>query len=259
MKKIVIVMTYFERQEQLNKTLRSIVKSGYANYEIVVVDDGSQYFPYIYEMNKKITVLHTERKVWTNPEPAYNIGIYYAMLQSPDIIILQNAECYHVNDILFYANQHLRDDNYISFSCFSIDKQNTFANHDITALLQAHEYGASMDGQVAWYNHPRYRPVGYDFCSAISAENMRKLNGYDERLSDGCGYGDDYLLQRIKMLGLKVQIPEPPAPFVVHQWHYNTKTPDNKSQLVEKNRILYHELLKENNYKAVHKYTTDLL
>lgn len=85
---------------------------------------------------------------------------------------------------------------------------------------------------------------------------MLQLNGYDERLSDGCGYGDNYLLERIKLLGLKITIPV--NPLVVHQWHYTNHTPANKAQLVQRNRLLYAQLLKQGQAKAVHTYTPDL-
>jgi glycosyltransferase involved in cell wall biosynthesis len=258
MKKVVIVMTYFERPHQLHKTLKSIAQTKYQNFEVVIVDDGSvKAPPPLYLSSFEITVLTTARKCWTNPEPAYNTGLYYAMLRRPDVIILQNAECYHVGDVISAAAK-VTDENYITFGCFSIDKANTFRQHEITALLQANELGASHDGQNAWYNHPQYRPVAYDFCSAITAKNMLALNGYDERLADGCGRGDDYLLQRIKMLGIKVEITAPPAPFVVHQWHYDADVPADKAQRVERNRQLYAQMLLEGQPRAQHKYTKDL-
>lgn len=256
MKKIVVVMTYFNRPYQLAVTLKSIAKTKYPNFEIVIVDDGSDVPPMKNALTSlPITVLQTQGKCWTNPEPAYNAGLVYAMAQKPDVIVLQNAECYHVGDVLEVAAQ-VTDANYLSFACFSIDKGSTFNGHDITRLLMENEHSATYDGQCAWYNHPRYRPVAYDFCSAITASNMRQLNGYDERLSSGCGYGDNYLLERIRMLGLRVSIPE--YPFVVHQWHYDNKPPANKAQLVEKNRLLFLQLLTQGQPRAVHTYTPDL-
>lgn len=261
MKKIVIVMTYFERPHQLRQTLKSIAKTVHTNYEVVIVDDCSRagMEPPVGLLEKsKITVLCTQQKKWTNPEPAYNIGLYYAMLQKPDVIILQNAECYHVGDVIADAATRVTEDNYITYGCFSLDEDSTYRTHDITALLQANEIGASHDGQCAWYNHPRYRPVALEFCAAISAKNMAELNGYDERLADGVGYGDDYLRERIKMLGLRVEITAPPAPFVVHQWHERSQEHPNKAALIERNRLLYLQLLRAGAPRAVHKYTLDL-
>jgi glycosyltransferase involved in cell wall biosynthesis len=255
MKKIVIVMTYFERLPQLLVTLRSIGKSKYKNFEVIIVDDCSPHALAVPPQPYPVTVLRTVNKDWTNPEPAYNMGLYAGMLKNPDIFILQNAECYHVGDVISKAAE-VTDYNYISFGCFSIDEFFTLNGHDITGLLLANPVGASRDGQNAWYNHPVYRPVGYDFCSAITTNNIVTLNGYDEHLSYGCGYGDDYLLARIKMLGIRVDITE--CPLVVHQWHYGGAVPENKAKLVEHNRILYEQLVKRGDTRAFHLITRDL-
>lgn len=248
--KIVVVMTYFERQFQLARTLLSLNDSK-AYFEVVIMDDGSRDEIIIPDNLRFNTYpLRMCRKSWTNPEPVYNSGIKHALTLNPDVIVLQNAECYHIGDVLKYA-ERVTNKNYLSFGCFSLSKESTFNN-----LLPVNSIGASRDGQDAWYNHSVYRPVGYDFCAAITTENLLKLNGYDERLSYGCGYGDDYLLARVKMLGLNVEIVN--YPYVAHQWHYNCPVPENKGELVAKNKSLYCELLKENNYRAEHLITQDL-
>ncbi len=244
-------MTYYDRQFQLNKTLLSIGLSAYKNFEVVIVDDNSPQTIVLPKLTYKVTVLNTENKCWTNPEPAYNMGINYAMSLRPSVIILQNAECFHVGDIISYATK-VNDKNYFSFACYSINKESTFNGW----LNGINNECAKHNGHEAWYNHPIYRPSGYDFCSAITSINMLRLNGYDERFSDGCGYGDDYLLDRIKKIGLKVNIIT--KPYVVHQWHYTQEDTSDKSALVEKNRTLFQTLSAISNYRAQHKYTEDI-
>jgi len=253
--KVVIVMTYFERQFQLNKTFESLKYSHHRNFEVVVVDDGSKEDIVHNITEYPLTVLKTENKRWTNPEPAYNTGLYYAMKLKPDIIIVQNAECYHVGDVISYA-ERVTDETYISFGCFSLDKETTFKEHNIIELLQKHTNRANNDGELAWYNHPHYRPCSYDFCMAITANNMKKLNGYDERFSAGWAYGDNYLLARVKMLALRIEITE--SPLVVHQWHYNQPVPPDSVRLNAKNLLLYQELIKERKYRAEHIFTENL-
>jgi glycosyltransferase involved in cell wall biosynthesis len=253
--KVVIVMTYYDRERQLRNTLRSIARTKHDNYEVIVVDDGSPEPLDIKLAGVPLTILRTTRKHWTNPEPAYNTGLYYASLRKPDVLILQNAECYHVSDIVRHAAT-VREDEYFSYACFSLDYETTFRTHDINAVIAGDDHGASRDGQNAWYNHPVHRPVAYDFCSAMRWHNMLLLNGYDERFSDGCGYGDDYLLHRIKLLGLRVDIPT--MPFVVHQWHYNTTPPANKAELVARNHALFYQCQRENKVRAQHIYTQDI-
>jgi len=255
MKKVVVVMTYFNRPYQFVKTLKSIAETEHEDVEIVVVDDQSTQPPQYAISDMPLHMLRTEGKCWTNPEPAYNTGLLKALEVGADVVILQNAECYHVGDVVSRAAMVAQHE-YLSFSCFSLDKETTFATHDIKALTATCETGASKDGQLAWYNHPVYRPVGYDFCGAITADNIKRLNGYDERFSSGCGFGDDYLLWRIKKMGLRVHIPL--RPFVVHQWHYSNGVPENKLALVRRNNLLLDELVQQENYRAKHLFTKDL-
>jgi len=252
---ITIVMTYFDRQFQLNRTLDSFLQYKPEDFRIIIVDDGSPEDIKLKNYPFDITILKLKDKKWMNPEPVYNTGFKYALIKEPDIIINQNAECYHASDILSYA-KNVSDETYISFGCYSIDYGNTFSNHDINKIIASNNSGIVANCTNGWYNHPIHRPKGFEFCSAITANNIRKLNGYDERLSLGLWYGDDYLLARIKMLGLKVEITS--DPFVVHQWHQNTQAVPNAAELIEKNRLLYLELLSRNEYRAQHLFTLDL-
>lgn len=254
--KIVIVMTYYERQFQLNKTLLSLLNSEHKDFEVVIVDDASPSDILLSKLPYSATVIKIKDKKWTNPEPAYNIGIAEAIRRGAEIVILQNAECYHVGDVISYA-ERVTPESYISFGAYSIDSEVTFGNQNIHDVISANNFGAVANGTNSWYNHPQHRPVGYDFCAAITVENIKKLNGYDERLSDGYSYGDDYLIARILMMGLKVEITE--SPFVVHQWHYNgLGVPENSGELMSNNRNKYFEILKDQNVRAIHKYTEDL-
>lgn len=246
--KISIVMTYFDRQIQLNNTLESFRKYNPKDFNVIIVDDGSPEKITLPKLPFDVKILRITNKSWTNPEPAYNTGLYYALKDNPDVIILQNAECYHWKDILSCAKQ-VTDETYITFGCYSQGK-----GEEIGSVIN--NKGASFDGESAWYNHPFYRPVGYDFCSAITSANIRKLNGYDERFCNGVGYGDNYLLARIQFLGLRVLMTD--NPFVIHQWHYSSKPIDNAFSLAENNRMLYNRLILEKDYRAKHLLTEDL-
>jgi len=246
---ICVVMTYQNRSFQLERTLLSL-KTSQADFRVIVVDDNSMNEIKLPKLNYPVEIIRLTEKQWINPEPVLNYGILKALEYNPEIIVLQNAECYHVGDVLKYA-ESVTDKNYLTFGCFSLSKESTYS-----LRMPINHIGASKDGQDAWYNHSVYRPVAYDFCAAITTKNIVKLNGYDERLSSGWGYGDNYFLERIKMLGLKIEIID--SPFVCHQWHYNLAVPENRDQLIEQNRVLYHELLKENNYRAEHLITPNL-
>ena len=241
-----VVMTYYNRNAQLINTLNSFLQYNPQEFFVVVVDDGSpQDIKLPQRMPFAVYIIKMREKYWTNPEPAYNAGINYALKQCADIIILQNAECMHTMDMLTPAKQ-VTDETYITFGCYSQGK-------DEVPGEVINNKGATFDGESAWYNHPIYRPVGYDFCSAITASNIRKLNGYDERFSSGIGYGDNYLLARIQMLGLRVLMTA--SPYVIHQWHEPSQGYPNGRELAEKNRFLYNTLIQTPNYRAQHPIT----
>lgn len=256
-------MTYFNRELQLNETLKSIFKSQHTNFEIVIVDDCSDTNLNIKHPNIHIIKINKEEKFWNNPVIVYNIGIWKSLEFNPEIIILQNAESYHFGDVLIHTNNNISKDNYISYGCFSLNNNDTFSNignyeNNIPLIINSNKRKAEFDCDSAWYNHPIYRPVGYEFCSAILTENLLKLNGYDERYADCIWYGDDDLKLRIDRLGLNTYITTfPDEPIVLHQFHdhsYIDKTTKDKN--IKRGSELFQDL--KNNphiYKAIHKYT----
>ena len=244
-----IVCTYYNRNAQLVKTLASFQQYDAKDFFVVVVDDGSpEDIRLPMRLPFRCVIIKMKDKRWTNPEPAYNAGLKYALSEGADKIILQNAECMHTMNILSFARQ-VNDFTYISFGCYSQGK-------DEAPGSVINNKAASFDGESAWYNHPVYRPVAYDFCSAITARNIKKLNGYDERFSSGIAYGDNYLLARIQMLGLQIMITK--EPYVIHQWHERSQGHPDGFELAEKNRLLYNRLILEKNYRAEHLITDDL-
>jgi glycosyltransferase involved in cell wall biosynthesis len=240
---IAIVMTYYNRQTQLNRTLESFSQYDPDEFRVVIVDDGSPEDIRLPETKFEVVVLKMYNKTWVQCDPTYNIGFHYALLKRPDIIIIQNAECYHLGDVLSYAKR-VDDKSYISFGCYSQGRGEVIGS-------VINNRCATHGGDSAWYNHPIYRPVGYHFCSAITAENLLKLNGFDERFAFGIGYDDDYFLHQIRCLGLKVEITS--DPIVIHQWHEQMMGND-----YEGNGKIYQELIKENNYRAKHLVTQDI-
>ena len=224
--RIVIVLTAYNRETLLQKTLESF--SQYDPYEFTVIIERDEDRP---------------GKTWSNSCIAFNRGFTRALELEPDIVIFQNAECYHAGDLLRYAKEHLTNDNYIAFPCYSLAK-------DDTLPPVINNRCAAFDGDSAWYNHPVYRPVGYHFCAAITADNLRRLNGFDERFMYGKDYEDNFLLHQIQELGLKIDIPE--SPYVYHQWHYSSPRKGRS------NESLYKQLTQNEGYRAVHLITPDL-
>lgn len=254
-------MTYFNRLFQVERTFESILRSQHRDFEIIIVDDGSDEVVGFEKYSKRIHTIRTgEEKDWCNPVIPYNLGIHKALSFNPSIVILQNAECYHYGDIMTHAVRHLRINNYLSFSALSLDEEHTkigVTDKMIKELLPV-DYAVPynpLSQYLGWYNHPVYLPRGLDFCAAITATNLRRINGYDERFAKHIWYGDDDLLGRVKLAGLQVEMPE--MPFVVHQWHdHNHITEENS---VDNGLNLYNEIQATGNIKAVHTFTPDFI
>lgn len=250
MPKLTIVMTFYERHEQLYKTLESFRRYDPDTFSVVIVDDNSPHNIILDPLPFDVTILKLKDKNWICPAPVFNFGFIEALKQNPEYVIIQNAECYHNGDILGYIFQNLTDKNYLTFAAYSLG-----AGEDVTKT-DLNNRTATGNGDSAWYNHSVYRPEALHFCTTITAANLRKINGFDERFASGLGYEDDYLLHQIRSLGLKIEIIN--DPFVFHQYHYDTKAFTFDSDQYAYNGALCKELRKAKNYRAVHLITPDL-
>lgn len=248
---ISIVLGYLNRLEQTKKTLYSISKSINTDIEIICVDDFSnddnraellhEQFP-----NLKIKVINLKDyftvKNYCNPCIAYNIGFRFA---TGDKIIIQNPECYHFGDIIDYVDKNLTNDNYLSFHCYSLSKEDT-ENFYKTGEVAFNNYPAGYPGSC-WYNHSEIRPSGYHFTSAITRKNLEELGGFDEEFAHGIGFDDDEFLARIKFKNLKIEFVKNPLVFhLYHENSFNTITSEN----IEKNRQLFLQTLENKKITA---------
>jgi hypothetical protein len=255
---ISIVMSYFDRKIQLNRTLSSISKSLYdkSKLEIIIVNDASDDIDTIVnnypELNIILFNVGTNDKTWENSCIPFNIGF---SLVNYDKVIIQNPETYHVDDILTYVDKNLTDKNYLTFGCYSLSYTEFITNdyNNINIINKKFENACSS----GWYNHSKYAPNYLHFCSSISYNNLNLLKGFDEDYKNGIGFDDNEFLHRIKLLGLKLEIVD--NPMVYHQWHdstyhYNDNTDIDKinkiNNLFYKNKLLYNNItLQRNTYK----------
>lgn len=251
---ISIVTSYYNRKQLFVETLKTIKKSSVKDIEFVVVDDGSDpphrlenlqsQFPFL-----KIIRLEKENKWYINPCVPFNIGI---RATQGDKIVLQNPECLHVHDVLKCVDEELNDSNYISMSCYAVDsKQNrSVPKHNSHGTLE--EFMRTLPQKVyiggdnaGWYNHSRFRPTYFHFCSALTRNNMKKINGFDERMANGIGYDDDEIIQRIRMLGVEMIIKDDVS--VIHQYHDSLWQHPNGAYLCEINRRHLNDIRRANN------------
>lgn len=240
--KISIVTAYYNRYYQFTKTLESISKSLYKNYEVIAVDDCSTESERLESLKKqypflKVYRLEYKNKWYVNPCIPFNIGITKA---TGNIVILQNPECLHIHDILSYVANNISDDNYLTMSAYALNIENSrklYNSSGVRSFFQSlpqKRYGGEKKG--GWLNHSVYRPSYFHFCSAITKENLDILKGFDEKYAMGIGYDDNDFVMRIRKLGLKVEIVDNIS--VVHQWHSVVYSDLN---LAAKNKKIYEE------------------
>jgi len=241
-------MTYFERSAQLRNTLLSFVEHGYGpEVEVIIVDDGSvaeraELPAFSCDFDIRIIYIEPAAKWYSNSCIPFNLGFAAAR---GDIVILQNAECLHLGNIVNHARASVSRSNYLSYGCYSFDETASKAieipGKGLAAIakLVNSDVPTTVDGGNGWYNHSVFRPVAYHFCAAIDRANLAKLGGFDERYARGIGYDDNEILERIRKLPLEVRIVD--EAIVVHQYHYSNRQIDDRfKELYHRNWVLFH-------------------
>lgn len=260
---ISIVMAYHNRREQLLRTLSSILLTKYDlnKLQIIIVDDCSNsenmlddivnLYP---SLNIKLIKINVNDKKWVCSCIPFNIGFNDIKYNK---VIIQNPESYHNGDILSDVNRRLTDDNYLTYSCYSLS-ESEYCNNDYNNI-QYTDIKPKYACSSGWYNHSKYNPKYYHFLSSITTKNLFKINGFDEDYKDGIGFDDNEILHRIKLLGLGIEIVD--QPFIFHQWHesiyhYNDNmSEDNKNNKITQfkinENIYINKTLKLEDYKII--------
>jgi hypothetical protein len=234
---ISIVMSYYNRLSQLRYTLKTISQSQVKDLEIIIAEDFcdpgerldsiSSEFPHL---NIKVIRMSDGRinKDYCNPCVPYNTAL---RASRGDMVIIQNPECCHMGDVLQYTLDNLNNENYLTFHCYAATKAET-------RVMQSGEpLPMFTDKKSRWYNHVTERPYAYHFTTAITRENLVKLNGFDEQFSQGQDMDDVELIYRVKALGLELKFVE--APWVVHQYHRKTYDNPHNPPVTVNNRELW--------------------
>ncbi len=241
-----VVMTYFERLEQLKNTLRSIQAHHPRHLqEIIIVDDRSRREPLqdgcLDEFALPIRIKRLTRGRHTNPCVAFNAGF---TLARGEVVIIQNAECLHVDNIVDDAASRIGVEDYISYACYSTGQagvKRLNSADDILAVARSlvtnHE-GVVKDGGDGWYNHSIHRPVAYHFAASMARSVLiNRLGGFDPRYAHGMCCDDDEFLCRVRRAGLEVRIVD--DRMVLHQWHYGGTKVASFARRFAYNRALF--------------------
>jgi len=185
---IAICMPYFNKGEELQKTLLSFDRHKYwvGDISIVVsiVDDGSEISPAPPAIcdNRNIVLSRLPEKA-EHMNPCVPLNMAVAQCDSR-LVLLQSPETEHTTKIL-------------------TKKTLSLVNHykDIVLVPTKFHYtkGASSEKNPinehwgGWYAHPLYRNVHYWFCQIMTRMFWEEVGGMDERFRAGRSYDDDYL------------------------------------------------------------------
>lgn len=243
-----IVTTHHNRKPQFINTLRTLEKTSVKDLELIVVDDSTEedqvFHPDDTTLPSKLIRINPEEKWWVNPCINWNMGFREC---KGDIILLQTSETMQVGDAVAYAAEHCKDGVYLTFACYSLDKDttekilNTGEKSPATKVLsmtQVLPKTVSFDGDAGWYNHPVYRPVGFHFSAALTMHDLQELGGFDESYAMGRGWDDSELINRIQKANIEIRYVT--NPYALHQWHYSSN-PWTKA--TQDNSIKYQETM----------------
>jgi len=248
---ISFVIAYYNRKELFINTLNSFLFHGYnrKEIEVIVVDDASNDQNRLEDVisdpiysGLRIRLFRNEPndKWYMNPSVPYNQAVKHA---KGDILVIQNPECFHVDGLIDHIEMSLRNRHYMSFSCYSLDKSMSsdivcsLSNKELKTYIQDSSL-VSFEGNEGWYNHSRFRPVGYHFAAAMRKSVYMSIGGFNETLAKGIGYDDDAFMYALAKNEIDIEIVDQLS--VVHQWHYTEMMDvDMKHYYQTYNRILY--------------------
>ena len=238
-KKISIVMSYWNRKEQLETTLftiqRQVNQFGH-DIELILVDDGSDDMTQklgdiINNYSFKIKLIDVDRKtkISFNPCIAYNLGLIHC---SGDIIIIQNPEVCHLGNVILHALENVRDDNYIVYSVKPMlnFQQNQMIrkfveNNQDQMLIESfiqNCHDGMMDQYLEWYQHPKYRNQRLHFLSALNRNTLNKIGGFDPNFYDGVDWDDNDIRNRIERVVKSVSIHPSENVMGIHLYHLSS-------------------------------------
>ena len=122
--KIVIIMGYLNRKEQLLQTFKSFEQYDNKTFDIHVIitddmsNDNNTLESIINNYPFKITLIKILKKTWINPCVAYNTCINHIPLDTKYVII-QNPEIFHCGNILREVIDNLQKNEYMTFSVYN--------------------------------------------------------------------------------------------------------------------------------------------
>ena len=266
MPKISIVSAYYNRRKALWRTLKTIEKSSFKDFEYIIVDDASNSFNRIEDFVDefdfiRLVRIEPEDKRHTNPCIPFNLGF---SLVKGDMVIIQAPECLHIGDILSFVANNSKDNQYLVFCCYSLSNATSDRLDLVNFSLPLKELESDIVNAVggfrnrstidvgkndSWLIHPIYRKNHLNFLTSMTTKDLCDLGGFDERFADGYAAEDTEFASRISKKKMDIKFIE--KPFCIHHFHGSVELviPD-LSEKKAINKALYNECIKSSHYKV---------
>jgi hypothetical protein len=216
-----ILMPYHKRSQQLESTLKSFHHHYQSrnDYEVIIIEDRKNYGDYN-EHSALLSILHQYKDVRCrvilresdscNPASAFNQGAALALGQ---YLIITNPECVHQVDILGELDKQFEENPYCYVVCSCL------------AIKDTHiRMSRICDVKGVWYQHSVHRNALCHFCSVISAQQFKSIDGFDEEYDKGMCFEDDDFRNTIQQAGIEI-IPMDNL-VTVHLSHSKSKPPN---------------------------------
>lgn len=254
-----IVMGYYNRKSQVEFTLKDFEeKYKNYNYEVIIIDDNSSPEDRLDDIIKNYTfpitynvISEKEKGSRINPCVVYNKGF---KLAQGKFVFIQNPECCHIGNLFEYIDNNQPNREYLAFSCYNISTEKLMPQFYANTTVIEDAFFRQINRQfgIEWYNHPKFRPVHYHFCSVIENDYLRLLGGFDEKFQLGHSYDDNEILMSIKFnLGLEIKTIDPKHGMVVHQFHKRDSEKRFTNEVLQQkmlfNKNLYENMLENHN------------
>jgi glycosyltransferase involved in cell wall biosynthesis len=264
--RISIVTAYYNRKLAFWRTLKTIEKSEFKDFEFIVVDDASDSNQRVEDFAEKFKFMKLIRiepqdKKHINPCIPFNMGFGKAR---GDIVIIQNPECMYMGDVLSFVANNSKENQYLVFSCYSLGETTSNKLESVNFNLSTADFesdvvntiggfiGRGCDGGSrydSWFVHPIYRKAYFNFLTSVTRRDLYDLGGFDERFAGGYAFDDADFVSRIQKKGMDVKMVE--RPFCLHQYHVSILAgiPNFRAKEL-RNEHLYKEFAKSSNYKV---------
>lgn len=227
-----IIMPYYNRASQLEKTLESFcdLYKDRNDFEVLLIEDSKNHANTIYHAAfwKIVQSFKSKFNIYVlestfnllSPVRAFNYGVSQAEGQ---FVILTNPECLHSVDVLKGFDEEFarNEDCYVVCGC------------------QALKQNGSFD---MWYQHSSHRNVCLHFCTALSRTLFKLLEGFPVEFDGGYCFDDDAFREKVKRAGIPFVLRD--DLLVTHQWHIKER-PAHWRELWLRNKNLYTQMFSE--------------